>query len=294
LTDVSANVASAQIPVVWAGKEMSFDPVLVASLPDTELVKHKPAFYTEYVRGHPVKYMAVERKPFETLSKSYEVAAAAKGGADRRAPLRLATAMAELSEYPILAKAATFSAGQVTFGYPTVYTAQERKLIVPQAIATESDVYWVELAVSFRDIDIANSEKLIFRVSLSSGIVALELVPLRFDKEAVVKQRVQSPELKARLGNLAVELGKVFEREVVYTSMNPIIIADGLQESEFAWSLSEEAVQPGAKRFVAVIRVPKGRQSVTVQLQASARTKPWFTQGDLVSTQPKLINLRLR
>ena len=91
-----------------------------------------------------------------------------------------------------------------------------------------------------------------------------------------------------------VELGKVYEQEVVYTSLKPIIVADGLQENEFAWSLSDGAIQHGARRFVAVIQDPKGRQSVTAQLQASVKTKDWFAQGDLVSTQPKLIELRLR
>ncbi len=295
LLDVSTATAPAVIPAaVWPGKYVHFDSVFVASLPDTELFKAKPALYTDRVNGYPVQYLSVNPKPLAVLINSYQTMAEAKTAPASQAPKRFTTAIAALGPYPIMAKAATFFAGQVTFGQPIVYTAQEKKLVVPVAVSAQNNVYWVELAVSFRDIEIANAKTLIFRVSLPPGIVALELIPLRFDKEASVTRRVSSPEIRAQYGNTTVELGKVYEQEVVYTSLKPIIVADGLQESEFAWSLSDEAIQHGARRFIAVIQVPKGRQSVTAQLQASVRTKALFAQGDLVSTQPKHIELHLR
>ncbi len=295
LLDVSTATAPAVIPAtVWPGKHVPVDAVFVASLPDTELFKAEAALYTGRVKGYQQQYLRVNPKPLEALINSYHAMAEAKTAPASQAPKRFNTAIAALGAYPFMAKAATFSAGQITFGQPIVYTAQERKLVVPAALSAQSNVYWVELAVSFRDIEIANAETFIFRVSLPSGIIALELIPLRFDKQASVTRRVSSPEIKAQLGDKAVELGKVYEQEVVYTSLKPIVVADGLQESEFAWSLSDEAIQHGARRFIAVIQVPKGRQSVTAQLQASVKTKGWFAQGDLVSTPPKLIELRLR
>lgn len=295
LGDISSGAAPHSISATaWKGKHVNVNPVFVASLPDTEVFAAKPVLYTEHAHGHDIAYLRVNRRPLAALIQSYKSIGGAKKTLDPQALKQFAEAIAGMAPFPLMAKAATFSAGLATFGRPIVYTAGEKKLVMPKAILTESDIYWIELAVSFRDIEVGSVERLIFHVSLPSGITALDLIPLRFDKQATVTQKVSSPEIKVQAGENAVGIGKVYEQEVVYTSLKPLIVAAGLQESEFTWSLSDEAVQPGAKRFVAVIQVPKGRKSVPVQLQATAKTKEWFAQGDLVSTPSKLIEIPLR
>jgi len=204
-------------------------------------------------------------------------------------------AAASMSSLPRLKNAAQFIAGRVTFGKPTLHTSAERKLLIPDSITAASDVYWIEFAVSFRDLNTRNIERLAFGVTAPSGTVALELVPLRYDREMSTSQITSSPEIKLRVGEKAVELGKIFEQQVVFRTLRPIIVADGLQEHEFSWSLMEEAIQPGAKRFVAILAVPKGSQSLTVLFQATAITKPgFFAQGNVIATEPVLAEIRLR
>ena len=149
--------------------------------------------------------------------------------------------------------------------------------------------------VSFRDVDAAKFEKVTFSVTVPTGIIAVDLIPLRFEKGVEARRTLSSPEIKVKYGESAVEIGKVFEQQVVYTSLRPTIVAGGPQESDFSWSMMDDAMQEGARRFVAVVQVPKGRRAVSMQLQASATLRSkFFAQGGIVAGQLRLIDVALR
>jgi len=57
----------------------------------------------------------------------------------------------------------------------------------------------------------------------------------------------------------------------------------------------EESVQPGSKKFIVLLQVPKNKKQITIQMQASGKTKSFlFVQGNLVSTAPKLFDIVLK
>jgi len=272
------------------------DPSFVASLPETEIFKSpKPLSYVTKVGDKEVERLEVDSEVFTTLATSYDFLSSAAYLPLSEAQKSFTDASLRMASFPFLATAAKFKGGEVTFGTPIVSSQKEKGLVIPESITSKNDVYWIDFAVSFRDIDVGNIEELGFFVTAPTGILALELIPLRFDKEMSVTRVVQSPELKIKYGNKAIEIGKVYEQQVVYKSLKPLIIAYGLQESEFSWSMKDEAAQPGARRFVALLKVPKGKESATVQLRASARTKSgWLAQGDIISTETKLVEIELK
>jgi len=278
--------------------DVCVDPILMASLPETEIFKSdKPVTFVRPVGGQAVDWIEVDTKNFEAFKCSYDLLSSAGHLPSSQAQKRFKYASASMASLPFLANATEFNAGQVTFGKPVVYTAAEKKLVLPESVVSTNDVYWIEFAVSFRDIEIRNIEQLTFGVTATTGVIALELIPLRFDKEISTTRIFSSPEIKIRVGDKAVEIGKVFEQTVVYKSLKYTIVAEGLQESEFLWTLTEDAVQPGAIRFIGIIQAPKGKEILTLQFQASAKTRPRYlgiVQGDIISTKPKLVEIRVK
>jgi len=274
------------------------DPTLIAYLPNTEVFKSdKPSTYVTQVSGKKVQWVEIDPKVFTAFANSYTSLSNAGDLPLSQAQQIFKYANSTMSRYPLLEKATKFEAGHVTFGVPNVYSSKEMNLIIPESISSAVNIYWVEFAISFRDISVTNIEKLIFGVTAPQEILAWELIPLRFDKEMSVTCITNSPEIKFKAGDKAIELGKVFEQTVVYKSLTAIIFAEGLQENEFSWSMVDEAVQPGAKRFIALLKVPKGKKSSTIQLQASAKTKPSYfgiCQGDIISTDPKLVEITFK
>jgi len=277
-------------------EDVIIDPAFVASLPQTEIFKSaKPLTYVTQVGGKEVEWLEVDSEVFTIFANSYTLLSSIAHLSPSQAQKAFTEASAYMAPFPFLAAAAEFKGGEVTFGTPIAFSSREKELVIPESITSKNDVYWIEFAVSFRDIDVSNIEKLMFRVTAPSANLALELIPLRFDKEMSVTRVVSSPELKIKFGDKAVELGKVYEQQVVYKSLKPIIVANGLQESKFSWSMTDQAVQPGAKRFVALLTVPIGKESLIVQLQASATTKStWVAQGEIISTKPKLVDISLK
>lgn len=271
------------------------DPKLIASLPATEVFESdRPMTYPGSLEGKEMKWMKVNEKAFSAFAQAYSSLAKMKDQPLDKGGHIFLSASGAMAPYPFLSKAAEFNSGQVSFGKPIVSTSEETGLNIPRSITSKFDVYVMKFAVSFRDIDYENIEKLVFSVLGPNGISALELIPLRFDEEMSVRCIVSSPELKIKYGNKAIELGKVYEKEIIYKVLKPKIIANGLQENEFSWSMMEGSIQPGAKRFISILEVPKGREWLTLQFQASARAKSgWIAQGDTISTKPVLIDINL-
>ena len=70
---------------------------------------------------------------------------------------------------------------------------------------------------------------------------------------------------------MKVSLGEVFGREVSFNYLRPTIRAYGLQESQFSWTMRDQAVQPGAEQFVCVVGVPKQWEEIALTVSAFAQ-----------------------
>jgi hypothetical protein len=106
-------------------------------------------------------------------------------------------------------------------------------------------------------------------VSDPKEVVALDLIPLRYDKASSAK-------------NGAVTPAKTYGVEVIYTSLKPTVIASGLQERRFSWSLYGDAIGTGCRRFMAILLAPKGTKSIgvkqSVRLIVNRRYLPYITE----------------
>ena len=191
----------------------------------------------------------------------------------------------KLVQYPELYEATRAIIAPVSFGKPLVYTDQEKSLQIPNSIDRQYDVYWIEFAISLRNLQGEDFDQATFHVMIPDDSIALELIPLSHGIEQTVTDKAATPTIGVARGGVEVKLGEFFSHTVAYTTLKPVIIANGLQESQFSWNLKGEAVNSGSKRFVAILGVPKGSVSLVTQLALAAKTNDtWGIQGDIAST----------
>lgn len=154
------------------------------------------------------------------------------------------------------------------------------------------DVYYVELSATFREMSADDLEEMAINFVLPDKSIALELVPLQHGIPIEIKKGLRIPEIGAEVRGIKVSLGEIFQRTVSFTYLKPIITAFGLRENRFSWTLRDEAVRAGSHKFVAVIGVPKGSDSVILAMSAHVKTKKLFVLGgDLAGTELKFVKL---
>ena len=274
-------------------KSYEVDSNAIVAWSNTEFFpEDRPSTFEINKKGKRTRYIRAEPTVVAAFRSQYAVLKGAENSSPLEAQRKWLEANTALEGLQKVAAASKLTAGQVSFGVPLVSTAREMKLVLPSSVKVNSDVYGIQFAVSFRDLDLSGVTQLSFGVSGPSEAIALQLIPLRYDSSADVKRTISSPELKAKYGPYAIELGKVYEQEIVYKSLRPKIAASGLQENRFSWSLLDDAIQSGTQTFIVVIRVPKGKKSLTLQLQASAKINGLF-QGDVVSTELAIVDIAL-
>lgn len=278
--------------------DMALDASLIATLPGTEVCgnnRNRVELFNAAYDGRRVQAIACDPKAMKGMVSAYDRLYGARFRSDRDAQSAYVMTDSAFSAYHHLAGAVRFSAGQVTFGKIVSHSASEWQLQVPDSIARDYDIYGLEFAVSFRDLD-QPFEKLIFSASAPDDSIALELVPLRYDK--IINETLRKTtkaEATATAGGNTVTIGKSFEQEIAFQDPIPTLIADGLRESSFSWTMTDNAVQPGSKKFVAIVGVPHGRARLELKISASARTKDtWYAQGDIVSTDSGAQLVRLK
>ncbi len=253
--------------------------------------------------GEPLKVYPFDAEYWSELEPTYEGAQRAKkfqiwqNRDEWQSPFRMIYAS---SKYPFggLKDALVVEFGKVTFGKPLVKTGREAGFKVQRAIAEEYDVYLVEFAITFYDIPVTELEELSYRLSLQEDCIAFELAPLRLTAEENITQTVQTPEIT--IGPLT--LGQFFERQVVFKNIRPQVIAYGLREDSFSWSLTNDAVVPGSHIFVAALGIPKGRKEFSLRQSVGAKTKhgiktaglvPIYVEGDWLTTENSKIAIKL-
>jgi hypothetical protein len=184
----------------------------------------------------------------------------------------------------------------VTFGTPIVETAKDANLDIPKLISDKYDVYLVQLAMTWRELPREDLSELGFSVTAPINTIALALIPLRYGIKVEEKTETHlSPGVE--VSGVKIDLGEVFGRDISFNYLKPTIQAFGLQENRFSWTLRDQAVQPGAERFICAIGVPKHAKRLQLTMSAHARWPPqrmYFIAGGVESSDEKAVEVPLQ
>lgn len=195
-------------------------------------------------------------------------------------------------QYPIdLQKALMVDLGNATFGKLRIQSAKEAGFTVDERLAKNNDIYLFKVAVTLYDLPSGSVDELSFRVDCSNVCTAWELAPMRVVVIDEKTKTANTPTIKIE----GVEIGEFFRVSVVSKNLRPQIIAYGLQEDRFSWSLKDEAIGSGSFTFAAALGVPKGTKSFTIQRSVAVKTAGNFiTEGGWASTENMSETLQLR
>jgi hypothetical protein len=182
----------------------------------------------------------------------------------------------------------------VTFGTPIVDAPIGSNSKVPKLISEKYDIYIIQLAMTWRDLPREDLNELGFLVEAPSDTIALALMPLKYGIQVEEKSATRiSPSVEA-LG-VKVDLGDIYGRDISFNYLKPTIQAYGLQESHFSWTLRDQAVLPGAERFVCAIGVPKHSKQLTLVMSAYARWPAgMFIAGGVEKSDDKIVQVPLQ
>lgn len=153
-------------------------------------------------------------------------------------------------------------AGRVGFAQPVVASARAKGLGKPAHIPADLRVVWIEFAFRVQGVAAARAASLTFQVRAPPRCTALNLVPFLVTEGSL-----------AGRGHAGVPVGRVLSREVVFRSLAPTILGDGLQENVYSWMLTGPAIAWAPKRFAAVMAVPAERTALPLKLAVTLRLK---------------------
>jgi hypothetical protein len=193
----------------------------------------------------------------------------------------------DVTQYDALQKSVLENVGDITFGIPIVYTASEKNLIVPKSIRKLYDVYWIDLVVTYRELDPRDVAEMAFNAAVPEQSVALKLIPLRFGVEVSRGETEAMPEMGIEYGGTKVSVGEYFSQTVSYKYLKPTIEAYGEGERRFSWRITEEAISGGSHRFAVILGVPKGTPQIDFAFSGHVRLRKSFIgewyDGELIA-----------
>jgi hypothetical protein len=183
---------------------------------------------------------------------------------------------------PKLAATTLSAIGKVEYGNPIAYTIDDKKLVVEPSLRKRFDVYWIDFAFSPSEEVINSSSEMNFSVALSDrDSMALQLAPRELDRTATDAsaatarpQGAMTVMVQTATGATTVE--HLYNQTIEYHYLRPTIHSKGLQETTFGWDLTDEMLTPSAKRFVAIVAVPKAATEVKCTLTVSIRIRQSF------------------
>jgi hypothetical protein len=183
-------------------------------------------------------------------------------------------------------KVAFINNNTVTFGVPYVETSKELGLKIPKYISDRFDVYLLHLAMTWHELPRYKIDELNYSVIMPSGEIALEFIPMRYGI-AVSEQTKSQLSPSVEVDGVKVELGELYGRDISFTYLKPTIQAYGLRESQFSWTMRDQAVQPGSEEFLCAVGVPKHSKQLDLTMSASARWSGSFAiAGGIETTNP--------
>jgi hypothetical protein len=250
------------------------------------------------VNGHEVDFIGVLPNYASVLLAGNQ--AARKLANQKRAPTiypdttALREAMSNADKNINVMNAAFLQSNDVTFGMPLVENSTDAQLHLPKQVSNKFDVYLIQFAMTWHDLPRNDLDQLGFSVKLPAGTIALALMPFRYGVEVTEKAEAKiAPEIEAE--GVKVSLGEVYGREISFSYLKPTIRAYGLQESEFSWTMRDQAIQPGAEQFVCMVGVPKQSKQITLQVSAFAQwSGGWSSAAGIESTDEKIMQVSLQ
>ncbi len=246
---------------------------------DTQNISHVET------KGKLVAFFGFDPKYKASIEKIYTALPVIKYQKVQSIPLYLANLKGDVKNYGQLEKALLRNMGEITFGWPVVYTAKEMKLILPASVELKFDTYWLELSATFRDLSARNLEELAINFAVPDGSLALELVPTVVALPIIKEKKIRTPDIGVEIRGVKVTVGEFFSRTVSYTYLKPIVEAFGLRESRFSWTLRDQAVRAGSHKFVVIIGVPKGKDGTEIAMSAHIKSKGYLFSGDIAGTE---------
>jgi len=277
---ISSVKSTTKTIVPWAGLPQ-VDAEFITKLVSSELINKDAATFDGYLVGRPVEMVSIDREVLRNFANAYSNLDTLKFYDPSQQIDKFENIHATLAPYPALLEAAKINFSPVSFGETFSYSAQDKGMEIPRSIRDKYDVYWVEFAVSLKDVKEGSLTEVSYHVFLPEDTIALDLIPRRFGREAVVVEKENTP--KITIGQAS--LGEVYGGMIAYTTLKPTIVATGLREDQFSWILTDDAVSTGSYLFVGILAVPSGRQCENAGFGVSAKTADWFgLQGDVAST----------
>jgi hypothetical protein len=195
------------------------------------------------------------------------------------------------ARYPIdVEKALTVELGNATFGKLRIQSAREAGFEVDGRIAKKNDIYLVEFAVTLYDLPTDSIDELSFRVDCVNVCTAWELAPMRVVVADENTTTLNTPSVTFK----DITVGEFFKKTVTYKTLRPQIIAFGLREDRFSWSLKDAAIGTGSYIFLAALGVPRGTKSFDIQRSIAVKTTDGFvTEGGWASTDKMVESVSL-
>ncbi len=177
----------------------------------------------------------------------------------------------------------------IKIGVPFVFSANEKHLALEGSISKRFDVYWITFAIN-PQIDLRGKiDEISFFISLkTTDALALDLAPIRFGQETTKKEEIGTPEIKVETPRGGVSVGRFYGQEIAYKTLKPTIVGTGILANEFGWSMSDDMVDMSAKRFVAIVGVPKGSRKLSLEMVLRARPSPQYGifQQNVLNSEP--------
>jgi hypothetical protein len=163
-------------------------------------------------------------------------------------------------------------------------------LEIEPSTAEKYDIYLIRWGVTFRDLPIPEIAELSFRVEFPDECQAMELAPFRVATSEKTTISYGIPTITVR----GVSVGDVFNKQIVYASLKPKIVAYGIQEAEFSWSLQGDAISLGSHVFFTAMGCSRGTTSVLIKQSVAAKTMDTLlVEGNWVSTELDFLNVEL-
>ena len=265
---------------VWDAKTLT--NMVVTGVVDTDTIM------VATLDGDEVEWFKMDEKYASSLGNVYQGLLFLRGDhPPTDVGLVFASITEDVAQYDALQRSILENIGEITFGFPIVYTSDERKLAVPASIRRSYDVYWIDLAVTYRNVDPSAIAEMAFNVAVPEHSMALKLIPLRFGVEVSRSENAGVPEMGIEYGGAKVSVGEYFSQTVAYRYLKPTIEAYGEGERNFSWKITGEAVSAGSHRFAAILAVPKGSAAIDFAFSGHVRLRKsfigeWF-DGELIA-----------
>lgn len=251
--------------------EIGYDAKLIPLLLSTELFATKTLkTFDSFSFDRKTKFVSVDEKVGGDLQFAMRTLERMPGVTPLSRVVNYHVAVSYLEAHKRLRAALELKTGTYTFGVPRIYRPEDLGISIRSIYQRMHDVYVIIFWMTDWHLFSDKVSESWFISKLGDDAVALELVPLRYDKVLHLEEESKSPSVSAKVGKAQLSIGQFYRKTISSTSFKPIIVAQGVQESNFGWAMRNDASAPGAKRFIAVVGIEKGTEFITITVGAAS------------------------